>query len=32
MAQTLDYLWMLWDPQRQCLHDKAARTIVVKLR
>lgn len=23
------YLWLLWDPQRQGLHDKAARTIVV---
>lgn len=31
-AQLLDYLWMLWDPQRQCLHDKAARTIVLRLR
>jgi uncharacterized RDD family membrane protein YckC len=31
-SQILDYLWMLWDPQRQCLHDKAARTIVVRLR
>jgi uncharacterized RDD family membrane protein YckC len=32
LAQLLDYLWMLWDPQRQCLHDKAARTIVLRLR
>jgi hypothetical protein len=23
-------LWLLWDQQRQCLHDKAARTVVVK--
>jgi uncharacterized RDD family membrane protein YckC len=32
LAQLMDYLWMLWDPQRQCVHDKAARTIVVRLR
>jgi uncharacterized RDD family membrane protein YckC len=32
LAQLLNYLWMLWDPQRQCLHDKAARTIVLHLR
>lgn len=32
LAQLLDYLWMLWDPQRQCVHDKAARTIVIRLR
>ena len=25
-----DELWLLWDPQRQCLHDKAASTVVVK--
>jgi uncharacterized RDD family membrane protein YckC len=31
LVQLLNYLWMLWDPQRQCLHDKAARTIVVRL-
>ena len=24
--------WLLWDPRRQCLHDKAARTVVVKTR
>ena len=24
----LDYLWPLWDPQRQALHDKAAKTYV----
>jgi len=23
--------WLLWDPRRQCLHDKAARTVVVKM-
>ena len=22
--------WLLWDPGRQCLHDKAARTVVIK--
>jgi uncharacterized RDD family membrane protein YckC len=26
----INELWLLWDPQRQCLHDKAAKTIVVK--
>ena len=26
----IDNLWLLWDPQRQCLHDKAASTVVVK--
>jgi uncharacterized RDD family membrane protein YckC len=27
----LDPLWLLWDkPYRQCLHDKAARTVVIK--
>ncbi len=26
----LNELWLLWDPQRQCLHDKAAHTVVVK--
>ena len=28
----LDSLWLLWDRRRQCLHDKAAHTIVVKTR
>ncbi len=28
----LDYLWMLWDGQKQTLHDKIAGTIVVKGR
>jgi uncharacterized RDD family membrane protein YckC len=28
----LDGLWQLWDkPYQQCLHDKAARTVVVKV-
>jgi uncharacterized RDD family membrane protein YckC len=26
----LDLSWLLWDNRRQCLHDKAARTVVVK--
>jgi uncharacterized RDD family membrane protein YckC len=26
----LDYLWMLWDRQKQTLHDKIASTIVVQ--
>jgi uncharacterized RDD family membrane protein YckC len=25
----LDPLWCLWDDKRQCLHDKAAGTIVI---
>jgi uncharacterized RDD family membrane protein YckC len=28
----LDTLWLLGDRRRQCLHDKAARTVVVKAR
>jgi uncharacterized RDD family membrane protein YckC len=28
----LNELWLLWDQQRQCLHDKAAQTVVVKVR
>ena len=28
----LDNLWPLWDGKRQALHDKAARTNVVRLR
>ena len=28
----LDPLWLLWDkPYKQCLHDKAAKTVVVKV-
>jgi uncharacterized RDD family membrane protein YckC len=26
----VDYLWALWDPNRQCLHDKLADTLVVR--
>ena len=25
----LGYFWMLWDPERQTWHDKAAKTFVV---
>ena len=25
----LDHLWMLWDRENQCLHDKAVQTLVV---
>ncbi|WP_459984155.1 RDD family protein [Nocardioides sp. AN3] len=28
----LNYLWPLWDDKRQALHDKAARTNVVRVR
>jgi uncharacterized RDD family membrane protein YckC len=28
----LDSLWATWDPKRQTLHDKLARTNVVKMR
>jgi len=32
MLGLLDGLWQLWDkPLQQCLHDKAAKTVVVKL-
>ncbi|TDD84898.1 RDD family protein, partial [Actinomadura darangshiensis] len=30
MAGLLDNAWILWDDQRQALHDKVARTMVVK--
>jgi uncharacterized RDD family membrane protein YckC len=26
----VDFLWALWDPNRQCLHDKLADTVVVQ--
>jgi uncharacterized RDD family membrane protein YckC len=26
----VDYLWCLWDDDTQCLHDKAAKTLVVR--
>jgi uncharacterized RDD family membrane protein YckC len=28
----VDNLWLLWDHDRQCLHDKAASTLVVKAK
>lgn len=28
----LCYLWIFWDPRRQGLHDKVARTLVIDLR
>jgi len=28
----LGYFWMLWDPNRQCWHDKLAGTVVVRAR
>jgi uncharacterized RDD family membrane protein YckC len=28
----LDYLWPLWDPRRQAVHDKWPGTVVVKRR
>ena len=28
----IDVLWPLWDKENQCLHDKAASTIVVRVR
>ena len=27
----LGYLWMLWDGEKQCWHDKAARDYVVRI-
>ena len=30
LLSLVDYLWMLWDKQKQTLHDKLAGTIVVK--
>jgi uncharacterized RDD family membrane protein YckC len=29
LAVIVDFLWALWDPNRQCLHDKVADTLVV---
>jgi uncharacterized RDD family membrane protein YckC len=26
----LNDVWLTWDPRRQCLHDKAAHTVVIK--
>ena len=32
LVSLLNYLWPLWDPKRQALHDKVAGTNVVKVR
>ena len=32
LISLLDALWCLWDPNRQCLHDKAAKTVVVSTK
>jgi uncharacterized RDD family membrane protein YckC len=29
---TVDSVWLLWDPRRQCLHDKLPGTVVVQHR
>lgn len=29
LAGLLDVMWCLWDPNRQCLHDKLAGTVVI---
>jgi uncharacterized RDD family membrane protein YckC len=31
LLELVVWLWMLWDPMRQGLHDKAARTVVIRL-
>jgi uncharacterized RDD family membrane protein YckC len=31
LALTIGYLWMLWDPQKQTWHDKAAASLPVKI-
>ena len=31
MVFLLGYLWMLWDSEKQCWHDKAARDYVVRV-
>jgi uncharacterized RDD family membrane protein YckC len=28
----LGYLWMLWDSEKQCWHDKAANDVVVPVQ
>lgn len=30
LASLLNYLWMLWDSNKQCWHDKIANTLVLK--
>jgi uncharacterized RDD family membrane protein YckC len=32
LFQLVNVLWCLWDPNRQCLHDKAAKTVVVNTK
>lgn len=32
LLELLVWLWMLWDPRKQGLHDKAARTVVIRVR
>jgi uncharacterized RDD family membrane protein YckC len=31
VASLLNYLWMIWDPDKQTWHDKAAGTVVVRV-
>lgn len=31
IGSLLDALWILWDPRKQTIHDKAAHTLVVKV-
>lgn len=30
LFELLNELWLTWDPRSQCLHDKAAHTVVIK--
>ncbi|MFF5260726.1 RDD family protein [Actinomadura viridis] len=32
LGTLLDALWIFWDPRKQTIHDKAAQTLVVKVR
>ena len=32
IALLIGYLWMLWDPEKQCWHDKAANDVVVPVQ
>lgn len=32
LYQLIDDLWLLWDPRRQCIHDKWPNTVVVRTR
>lgn len=31
LGPVLDFLWPLWDPQNQTLHDKVASTVVLRV-